>query len=236
MNIEGFSKEKSDLLSELCHRVKCDLLCIQESHRDTGQIRPNISGMTLIAEIPHAKYGSAVFARPDIFIHSVSSTHEHNTEVITVDLGNCSVTAVYKPPRQPFQFAKPGNFKDHSNHIIVGDFNSHSINWGYGETDDNGKSVEEWADALNLQLIHDAKLPASFNSCRWKRGYNPDLIFASAQLSPQCVKSVSNAIPRSQHRPIMCQVQAVVKPINVTFKRRFNFNRANWCEYAAKIG
>ena len=37
--------------------------------------------------------------------------------------------------------------------------------------------VVQWAESNSLTLIHDAKLPKSFNSARRKKVYNPDLIF-----------------------------------------------------------
>jgi hypothetical protein len=38
------------------------------------------------------------------------------------------------------------------------------------------------------KVIHDAKLPPSFVSARWRRGYNPDNIFASTKIAAQCKK------------------------------------------------
>ena len=96
------------------------------------------------------------------------------------------VHSVYKPPNDQFELPVLG----HRNlpHIVIGDFNSHSTTWGYNTTDDNGEAVEEWADSCDFTLIHDAKLPKSFNSAAWKKGYNPDLIFVSECIANLCKK------------------------------------------------
>ena len=47
-------------------------------------------------------------------------------------------------------------------------------------TEDKEDVVEQWLDSCELTLMHDAKLSKSFNSARWKKGLNPDLIFTSA--------------------------------------------------------
>jgi len=62
----------------------------------------------------------------------------------------------------------------------------------------NGEKVEEWAEAELLSLIHNPKLPKSFNSGRWQKGSNPDLIFVSSNISQQSVKNVCNPIPNTQ--------------------------------------
>ena len=38
------------------------------------------------------------------------------------------------------------------------------------------------------------RLQKSFNIARWKKGYNPDIIFASSSIDNMCVKSVLNPI------------------------------------------
>ena len=41
INIEGMSAAKQQLLEELCEKQKCDVLCVQETHRGLKAIRPN---------------------------------------------------------------------------------------------------------------------------------------------------------------------------------------------------
>ncbi|XP_011670579.1 uncharacterized protein LOC115921287 [Strongylocentrotus purpuratus] len=114
--------------------------------------------------------------------------------------------------------------------VVIGDFNSHSTTWGYREMNEDGELVETWADANQLSLIHDAKLPASFNSPRWRRGHNPDRIFTSTRIAIQCEKVVLDPIPHSQHRPIA--LNAVITPRGVPFRRRLNLRKANWEKFA----
>ena len=112
------------------------------------------------------------------------------------------MTSVYKPPGERFSFHQPLTAVGDQQQVIIGDFNSHSSTWGYATTNTDGELVEHWAENQRLSLIHDPKLPSSFNSGRWRRGYNPDIIFATNRIAGCCNKNVMEPIPRSQHRPI----------------------------------
>ena len=87
----------------------------------------------------------------------------------------------------------------------------------------------------SLTLIDDAKLQKSFNSARWKKGYNKDLIFASSSIDNMCVKSVLNPIPTTQHRSIYVTVNHVLVSRPTAFRRRFNLRKANWSRYATDV-
>ena len=95
--------------------------------------------------------------------------------------------------------------------------------------------VEQLSDSYNFTLIHDAKLPKSFNSARWKLGYNPDLIFASDSIANMCKKSVMDPVPHTQHRPISVSVQPVVVPQPTPFLRRFNLRKVDWNGYSTEL-
>ena len=92
-----------------------------------------------------------------------------------------------------------------------------------------------WAENQRLSLIHDPKLPSSFNSGRSRRGYNPDIIFATNRITGCCNKIVMEPVPRSQHRPIGVQVNAPITMQNVPFRRRLNLKNANWEQYAYQL-
>ena len=232
-NIEGLTAAKASILSEMCKRECCHCLCLQETHRSTNLPRPKIAGMSLVVERPHSKYGSAILIRNDLKVKKIYERVQGTVELITIVMPGVVVHSVYKPPNDPFELPALG----HRNlpHIVIGDFNSHSTTWGYTNTDNEGEAVEQWADSCDFTLIHDAKLPKSFNSTRWKNGYNPDLIFASESIANMCKKSVMDPIPHTQHRPICVSVQPVVVPQPTPFRRRFNFRKEDWNGYSTEL-
>lgn len=67
---------------------------------------------------------------------------------------------------------------------------------------------------------------------RWKKGYNPDIIFVSYSLKQQAIKRVERHIPRSQHRLISCEITHKIRANTTQFRRRFNFQKANWLDYS----
>ena len=88
INIEGMSAAKQQLLAELCEKQKCDVLCVQETHRGLKAIRPNTRGMSLVAEIPHEQYGSAIFVRNNCICDSTSTSKTNNVDIIQAQLTN----------------------------------------------------------------------------------------------------------------------------------------------------
>ena len=113
--------------------------------------------------------------------HNISVCEEENVKLIAVELPGVVVHSIYKPPPEPFRLPALG--QRNKPHIVIGDFNSYSTLWAYTTTNSDGEYVEQWADSNSLSLIHNAKLPKSFNNAIWKKGYNLDLIFVSSKIS-----------------------------------------------------
>ena len=153
---------------------------MQETHRGPGAVRPRVPGVNLVAAIAHEQYGSALFIRDSCTCESTSTSSTDNIEIIQATLNGVSINSYYKPPNQAFDFRS--STTDTPLQVIIGDFNSHSTEWGYKSTNDDGTLVERWRD--------DQKLPKLFNSARWKQGYNPDLSSVSTSIAHQCEKLV----------------------------------------------
>jgi len=124
LNVEGFTSEKETIISHIVKtNRRIDILCLQETHRDDYHRKPTISGLRLIAEHHHNKWGSAVFVKNSIDVVSTHSTCVNNIEIITIDIGNITISLIYKPPNVNFEFNEPVNFQNHKPKIIIGDFN-----------------------------------------------------------------------------------------------------------------
>ncbi|KAL4092417.1 hypothetical protein QTP88_026918 [Uroleucon formosanum] len=107
----------------MCKETKCDVLCIQETHRTEVMKTPKIIGMKHVT--------SAYF------------TEENDIEILTIEMDKCTVTSIYKPPNAQFTFKKPPNFDAQKINFVIGDFNNHHTSWGYEETDENGHGVKK---------------------------------------------------------------------------------------------
>ena len=202
------------------------------SPRNTPSQRPKIHGMMLLAERPH-KHGNSVFVGDGLKVNSISVCEEENVEFITVELPGVVVHSLYKPP--PESFLLPPLGQRIKPHIVIGDFNSHSTLWGYTTTDSDEDAVEQLAGSNRLSLIHNAKLPKSFNSAIWKKGYNPDLILVSSNISDMCEKYVLDPIPHTQHRRICVTAHPVNVPQPTPFRRCFNLRNAKWDDFSTNF-
>ena len=137
VNIEGLTASKASIPSEMCKRKCCHCLCLQEIHRPTNLLRPKIAGMSLVAECPHNKYGSAILIRDDLKVDNVYERVQGTVELITIVISGVGVHSVYKSPND--QFAIPALGHKDLSHIVIRDFNRQ---WGYDTTDNNGETVE----------------------------------------------------------------------------------------------
>ena len=101
LNIEGRTSSKAPILSDMCTREHCQYLFLQETHRPTNLLRLKISGMSLVAERPHKKYGSAILIRDDLKVENINERVQGTVEIITIVMPGVVVHSVYKPPNNP---------------------------------------------------------------------------------------------------------------------------------------
>lgn len=94
--------------------------------------------------------------------------------------------------------------------------------------------MELWAKFIRVK-IHDPKLPPSFDSGRWRKDYDPDIIFASDTVASQCVKEVRRLIPPIQHLPIICKIMIVTKTNEILDMRRYNLKKADWDNFTKDL-
>ena len=239
LNIEGISAAKCQILSVLLEKHEVDIVLLQETHlgRGAAKSRQRIDGYSLVAAEWHTKYGTAVYAKRPGMIRVVGSqTEDNGTQTITINTGNLTITNVYKPPG--LGWSNPPRERTQHPEVVVGDFNSHSSEWGYPRIDRAGRELSAWADALDLQLVHSSKDEGTFKPRNSQRTFSPDLVFATKDenLRPvPVVREVLNDFPRTQHRPILLKVGIQIPTPESVPLPRWNFRKADWFAYAQQV-
>jgi len=89
-----------------------------------------------------------------------------------VKVGLVSIVNVYKPPIEAWETGSSLPVLTH-HAMCVGDFNSHSPEWGYNDTDSQGQKISSWASCCHLGLTYDLKQKGRTltgmkgNLCQW---------------------------------------------------------------------
>ena len=94
-----------------------------------------------MAEIPHEQYGSTIFVRSDYICDSASTSTKNNVEIIQAQLNNVYVNQQMSGLRSPRM------------NVVIGDINSHSVDWRYIFYRQNGTLVEKWSASNQPSLV-----------------------------------------------------------------------------------
>lgn len=211
-----------------------DVLALQETHTTEDQQLP-IAGYTVISYSHHKQYGLATYVRDDVPASELcSSSVDSNVYWNAIRIRDQTIVNVYKPPVSVWPSPALPPFPTPV--LFCGDYNSQHTSWGYKRDEPSGTALVDWASRNDLMCLFDPKQPASFKSARWGTGTNPDLAFIDCNPAmPHAERRVLAPFPRSQHRPSLITTGTCIKSTNSSNKPRWNFKKANWEGFTAKL-
>ena len=229
-NAEGIYNKKL-ALTERLHSENIDVACIQETHLNphhrfsirgyetfrTDREGRHKGGVLILVKnsIPATEF--KVDTNQQAEIHGVKITLE-NTAIIIYN--------IYCPSDKELSLQCLDIPSE--NCLVVGDLNSHSTCWGYKETDSRGEEVENWQIDSKTILLNDPEDPPTFLSRRWITTSNPDLAFATDDLSKKSARTVLRQLGGSDHKPIKLAVDLQYTPQDSKTFPRWNYKKANW--------
>ena len=100
-------------------------------------------------------------------IHAIqTTTHMDDSEFEVLNLKkkdfHMKLVNLYSPNNKALSLNALPAVEHH--YLVVGDFNSHSQNWGYDHIDKRGEEVENWQDDHRLNLINKPEDQPTFYS------------------------------------------------------------------------
>jgi len=127
--------------------------------------------------IPTEYHGIATCVRFSISFSLVGySNAGEPTQWITITINGVCISNVYHTSPDVLNVSLMPSASDQC--ITSRDFNCRYENWGYPDSNQNGKLLTDWSCTKNLHTLYDPKQPASFQSARWNSGTNPEVTFS----------------------------------------------------------
>ena len=112
--------------------------------------------------------------------------------------------------------------------IIIGDFNALHTCFGSFSINNNGKSLEEFVDEMNLTVLNDGH--PTFFALPGRRSNVLDLVICSPTISQLIQCQTAEDTLGSDHFPVLSQLQIVGRPYCHTWDTngRYNMNKCDW--------
>lgn len=158
-NINGLVKKLNNI-QLLNHKYNPILLCLQKTNlNDTYS--PSFKNYKLYYSnrtiCGRASGGAAILARTDYPTALVPLQTTLEAIAITIQLeSNITICNLYIPNQKPFSSSDIENLIQRLPHpfLLVGDFNSHSENWGSERIDPRGKEINKILENDNVILLN----------------------------------------------------------------------------------
>lgn len=181
--------------------------------------------------------GLLTMVRNDICTQKIDTTYhkEGTLETLTIKLEiegkPVHLTNLYRPPRDDTNFRRTKQWRkllqsldQDVNHLIMGDYNTHSSTWGSTDTelgDDLLEAIFE-EDLLILNSKEHTHFPTNMN-----KSSAIDLALVSAELYLLCEWHPLKALYGSDHKPISINIAAKLE-IPQGKSHRINLKKVDW--------
>ena len=223
-------KDRKLALQNFLKTNSIDVCCIQETHLKDGQ-RFSVRGYELISHDRQKRKNGGILTlvRNNIPAHEIQRS-TGDTEFVGVELtlpsGNLKLNNMYSPPEKSLELDSLNCEKE--NWMIIGDFNSHSLSWGYPTIDDKGEDLEAWMVDKGLILINRPDDPTTYTSISWRTTSTPGLAIATDDIQKLCSRTICTQLGGSDHKPIILNIEKRCPPRAIKAEPIWNIKKANW--------
>ena len=229
LNICGLKRKKTELAKILSEK-NVHVALLQETQHQSIDLQ--ITGYTSYACTCTDCRGIVTYVRNDLTAEVTHLPANSPTDIQKCTLWlrgkKYKIYNVYSPPKTTCRIDDLQDTIYH-NTILAGDFNGHSPLWGYRDTDDTGRYLEELCTTTNLSIQQDEHSTPTLLHRAHNTLTRPDLTLMSPDLETDYVEQVLPCIG-SDHRPILTTIRQS-KEAHERQRPRWNFRKADWEGY-----